>query len=133
MDLEDLLSGKKRGKHGYRRNHDDHDDRNHGYDKYRNKHDSDSDDYYPRRSHRGILGHSDLGRLLGVAKKLPHLKALIAVAVVGLLLLLVLGIVLLALLFPVLKGATDQLTQTGIKGILESALSFLNSLWQGRG
>ena len=156
MDLEDLFSGKHRHKHtrergpnGYPKHHDWHDDSDDSDDGHR-RHQTYSHGEMRRRSwrHQGSGSGSDDGlrsmaHLLGGMR---HLKWIVAAVLLGGILLLLLGGLLLAAFLPIIAKSLGLVADTGIrnalesavpstglKGAFDSAVAFLQTLWNGKG
>ena len=126
MDFEDLMTGGRRGKHGYSQNR-------HGHE----------EDRFYRGGHDG---HFDLSNILAKAVSLTHFKTILIVAVLGVVLIAVLGIVLLMTLIPLLSSAFGFVAQNGVQGVVNSVvpdantqgivsqvLALLQGLWKGNG
>ena len=133
MDFEDLLTGKRRGKHGY--SHDRHDDD--GDRSRRDEHDA----FRSRHKH-----DFDLSRILSRVRSLPHFKVILAMAILSVVVILVLGVILVVTLFSFFTGAVDSVSRSGLsgvvdyilpkeanQGIVKQVLTFLQGLWKGNG
>ncbi len=135
MDFEDLLTGRRRGENGRRQ-----ESHGHGDDYYRSSH-AGHDNHSGRREHE-----FSPSRLLSMVRSLPHFKAILAMAAIGVVLILVLGVTLLVTLLPLFTGAVGYVSQNGlkdivdstvpkdgVKGMLNPVLTFLQRVWNGGG
>ena len=120
MDIEELLSGRRRGKHG--KKHDYHHREDGVYRPNRTEHD-------PLRGDHGH--HIRISEIYTKICSLSGNKSIVAVVTVGVLLILILGIALLAVLFPLLMRAIDYIGQNGLQGAANYILAFMQNLWNG--
>lgn len=141
MDFEDLLTGKHREKRGrYNPGEPSNDHHGHHDDQYRScrgEHGADRS----RHEH-----HFDMAKIVSMVRSLPHFKAILAVAAIGVALILVLGVILLVTLFPLFTRAVGYVSQNGLGGVMDyvlpkdgaqgvvnQVLIFLQRLWKGNG
>jgi len=120
MDLEDLIKGKHH-KHGHR--HDDYHD-NHG-NAYKHK-----DKHFSKGYRHGNYKLEMLRSFLG---SLPHKKALLTGAIIFGVFILIIGIAILWMLFPLIIKLLGYVEANGIQGVVNYVLSLLQLFWKGNG
>jgi hypothetical protein len=131
MGLDDLI----KQKYHHKTSHYDQDEHHNEGLHNRNEHHVDhsfmqGDHHYHEGHHKG---HFKYEFIRSIIKSLPHKKALLAGALIIGIIVIITGIALLWALFPLLTQAVGYVEANGIKGIVDSALPYVEKLWKGNG
>lgn len=121
MDLlNELLEGRQRHEHSYRRDHHDQKNNEHYMDAGRT--------HYEHEKNHGIA--MPVTAILG---RLMLNKVVLIMLAIGVVVLLVSAFVILSYLLPILPKILSIAGENGLKGLLEQLAPFLNLLWNGSG
>jgi hypothetical protein len=130
MGLDDLIKQKYHGKSS----HHDHDEHHYEgpHDRY-DHHDDHSSRQGDYQYHGGHHGHFKFELIRSMFQSLPHKKALLAGALIIGIIMIIAGIALLWVMFPLITQAVGYVEANGIKGIADSVLPYVEKLWKGNG
>ena len=131
MGLDDLI----KQKYHHKTSHHDHDEHNYEGPHNRYEHHDDhsfrqGDHHYQGGHHKG---HFKVELIRSIIKSLPHKKALLAGALIIGIIMIITGIALLWVLFPLITQAVGYVETNGIKSIVDSVLPYVEKLWKGNG
>jgi hypothetical protein len=131
MGLDDLIKQKYHHKTSHRDHDDHHYEGRHGRNEHHEDHSFRQGEYPYDGGHHKV--HLKFELIRSILQSLPHKKALLAgVLIIGTIMLIT-GIALLWVMFPLITQAAGYVETNGIKGIADSVLPYVDKLWKGNG
>lgn len=124
MGLDDLI----KQKYHHKTSHHDHDE--HHYEGPHNRYEHHDDHSFRQGGHHGNFKFE---LIRSIIKSLPNKKALLAGALIIGIIMIITGIALLWVLFPLITQAVGYVETNGIKSIVDSVLPYVEKLWKGNG